>query len=128
MKMYGGGCIDHVFLTSVLVGGEWSAARPCSFIPGEGAPNTHWIGGWVGPRAGLDDVEKRKFFILPGLELRTHSGPACSQLLYRLRYPGSYIVNCNLCKYKRFQQMGVLSKATCFCICVPYLGPVYIYS
>jgi hypothetical protein len=22
------------------------------------------------PRAGLDDVEKRKFFILPGLELR----------------------------------------------------------
>jgi hypothetical protein len=24
----------------------------------------------VGPRAGLDDVEKRKFFTLPGLELR----------------------------------------------------------
>jgi hypothetical protein len=23
----------------------------------------------VGPRAGLDDVEKRKFFTLPGLEL-----------------------------------------------------------
>jgi hypothetical protein len=22
-------------------------------------PRTHWIGGWVGPRAGLDVVEKR---------------------------------------------------------------------
>jgi hypothetical protein len=25
----------------------------------------------VDPRAGLDDVEKRKFFILPGLELNS---------------------------------------------------------
>jgi hypothetical protein len=23
-------------------------------------PDTHWIGGWVGPRAGLDTVVKRK--------------------------------------------------------------------
>jgi hypothetical protein len=29
-------------------------------------PGTHCIGDWVGPRAGLDDVEKRKFLILPG--------------------------------------------------------------
>jgi hypothetical protein len=53
-----------------LVGGEWSASRPCRFIPGETAPGTHWIGGWVGPRAGLDYVEKRKFLTLLGLELR----------------------------------------------------------
>jgi hypothetical protein len=39
----------------------------------------------VGPRAGLDDVEKRKFLTLPGLELRH---PARSQSLYRLPYPG----------------------------------------
>jgi hypothetical protein len=25
---------------------------------------THLIGGWEGPRAGLDDVEKRKFLAL----------------------------------------------------------------
>jgi hypothetical protein len=37
---------------------------------GERAPGTHWIGGWVGPRAGLDDVEKRKFLTLPRLEIR----------------------------------------------------------
>jgi hypothetical protein len=31
-----------------------------SFTPREGDPGTHWIGGWVGPRTGLDDVERRK--------------------------------------------------------------------
>jgi hypothetical protein len=31
-----------------------------AFIPRERAPSTHWIGGWVGPRVGLDAVEKRK--------------------------------------------------------------------
>jgi hypothetical protein len=43
----------------------------------------------VGARAGMDDVEKRKFLTLPGLELRPLSRPARSQTLYRLRYPGS---------------------------------------
>jgi hypothetical protein len=28
--------------------------------PRERAPGTHWIGGWVDPRAGLDAVAKRK--------------------------------------------------------------------
>jgi hypothetical protein len=41
----------------------------------------------VGPRAGLDNMEKKKFFILPGLELRPLGRPARSQSLYRLRYP-----------------------------------------
>jgi hypothetical protein len=30
----------------------------------------------VGPRAGLDDVEMRKFLTLPGLELRPLGRPA----------------------------------------------------
>jgi hypothetical protein len=41
-------------------GGEWSASRPGRFIPRERAPGTHSIGGWVGPRAVLDAVVKRK--------------------------------------------------------------------
>jgi hypothetical protein len=41
------------------------------------------------PRAGLDDVEKRKFLTLPGLEFRPPGRPASSQSLYRIRYPGS---------------------------------------
>jgi hypothetical protein len=28
--------------------------------PRDKAPGTHWIGGWVGPRAGLNAVVKRK--------------------------------------------------------------------
>jgi hypothetical protein len=32
-------------------------------------PYTHCIGGWEGFRAGLDDMEKKEFLILPGLEL-----------------------------------------------------------
>jgi hypothetical protein len=59
-----------VFLTSALVGGEWSALRPGHFTTGEEPPSTHWIVGWVGPRAVLDDAQKRKFMTLPGLELR----------------------------------------------------------
>jgi hypothetical protein len=66
MKAYGGLDVEiRIFLTSALVGGEWSASRPGRFIPGERTPGTHWIGGWVDTRAGLDDVKKRKFFTLP---------------------------------------------------------------
>jgi hypothetical protein len=42
----------------------------------------------VGLQAGLDDVEKLQFLILPGLELRPLCRPASSQSLYRLSYPG----------------------------------------
>jgi hypothetical protein len=73
---------------SALAGGEWSASRPCRFTPGERAPGTHWIVGWVDPRAGLNDTEKRKFLTLPGLELRPLGLPARSQSLYQLRYSG----------------------------------------
>jgi hypothetical protein len=45
----------HIFLTLTLDGVEWSASRPR-----ERAPSIHWIGGRVGPRVGLDDVERRK--------------------------------------------------------------------
>jgi hypothetical protein len=45
----------------------------------------------VDPRAILDDLEKRKFLTVPGLELRSFGRPARSQSLYRLSYPGSYI-------------------------------------
>jgi hypothetical protein len=46
----------------------------------------------VHPRAGLDNVEKRKFLPLLGLEVRPLSRPSRSQSLYRLRYPGSPII------------------------------------
>jgi hypothetical protein len=39
-------------LTSAIYGGKWSASRP--------GRCTHWIGGWVGPRAFLEVIVKRK--------------------------------------------------------------------
>jgi len=58
-----------------------SAALP----PGERAHDTHWIGGSLGPRAGLDTVSKRK---IPsprgGIEPRSSHRPARSQSLFRL--------------------------------------------
>jgi hypothetical protein len=44
----------------------------------------------VGPKAGLDDLEQRKFLNLPGLELRHLGFPARRQSQYRLRSPGSH--------------------------------------
>jgi hypothetical protein len=46
-----------------------------SLTLGKSDPGTHWIGGWVDSRTGLDDLEKRKFLTR-------------SQSLYRLRYVG----------------------------------------
>jgi hypothetical protein len=37
---------------------------PGRFTPRERAPVTHWIGGWVEPRAVLDAVVKRKIHSL----------------------------------------------------------------
>jgi hypothetical protein len=50
----------HVFVMLELGEGEWPASRPGRFTPRERASDPHWIGGWLGPRAALDSVEKRK--------------------------------------------------------------------
>jgi hypothetical protein len=47
----------------------------------------------VDHRVDLDDVEKRKFLTLLGLELRHLDHPARSQSLYRVRYPGYFTAN-----------------------------------
>jgi hypothetical protein len=79
MKAYGG--VDvyiNIFLTSALVEDERSASRPGPLYPWERSPGTHWIGGWLGSKTGLDDIETRKFFLLPGLELRLLGRPVRS--------------------------------------------------
>jgi hypothetical protein len=50
-----------------------SASRPDHLIPVERAPGTHWIGGRVGPRTGLNVVEKRNVLPLPGIQPRLSS-------------------------------------------------------
>jgi len=44
--------------TSALDGSGWSASRHGRFILRERAAGNHWIGGWVGPRAGLETQTK----------------------------------------------------------------------
>jgi hypothetical protein len=52
------GGIDPRFFTSPIDGGEWSVSRLGRFTPGDWALGTHRIRDWVGPRSGLDTVEK----------------------------------------------------------------------
>jgi len=47
-------------LASELGGGDWSPSRPGRFTPGQSAIGAHWMGSWVGRRADLDAMEKRK--------------------------------------------------------------------
>jgi hypothetical protein len=50
MKAYRGVDVQiQVFFTLALAGGELSTSRPGHFTT-----CTHWIGGWVDPRASLD--------------------------------------------------------------------------
>jgi hypothetical protein len=75
-KAYGG--VDvyiQFFLTAALVGCEWSVWRPGHFTSG-----AHWIGGWVGPKPVLYDVERRKISPLPGIEYWPVRHSARSQL------------------------------------------------
>jgi hypothetical protein len=53
------------FLTSTLDGVASFTPRPL-YLPGERTSGTHWIGRWVGLRACLDDVEKRKKYFVAG--------------------------------------------------------------
>jgi hypothetical protein len=88
MKTYCGVDVQsHVFLTSALGRGEWLASLPNRLTPVERARSTHWVGGWVGPRSDLDDVERKNSLPLPGLELRPLGRTIPTVLLsYRATY------------------------------------------
>jgi hypothetical protein len=105
-------------LTSALDGGEWSASRPGRFIPKERTPGTRWIGGWVGPRAVLDAVMKRKIPSPHGeSKPRTPDRPARSTALYRLSYRGyrkSYRVKCDVHSRRQTKENQTNS-----CQCIP---------
>jgi hypothetical protein len=91
MKAYGGVDVQiHIFLTSAIVRGGWSTLRPSHFNLGVRALGTHWLGYWMDRRAGLDNVEKRKFLTLPVLELRPLFRPARSQKSHRTFWIGAW--------------------------------------
>jgi hypothetical protein len=47
--------------------------------PKEKALGAHWIGGYVGPRTGLDDVESAKILSRMGIEPQPFGCPVRSQ-------------------------------------------------
>jgi hypothetical protein len=65
MKTYGEWTLD---------GGEWSASHP-------GPPGTHCTVGWVGLRASIGAMEKRRSFPLPGMEPRPISRKLVAMLI-----------------------------------------------
>jgi hypothetical protein len=78
-------------LTSALDGGEWSASHPGRFTPRERALGTHWIGGWVGPRAVLDAVVKRK---IPSPRRERNPRTPIVQLYYLNEFSTVIVCNC----------------------------------
>jgi hypothetical protein len=67
---YGGVDVQiHIFLTSALAGGEWSALRSGRFTPWRKSPRYPFDRGLGVSRAGVD-MEKWKFLPPQGLELR----------------------------------------------------------
>jgi hypothetical protein len=75
--------IAHLFFNLGTRRGCVVSITPRLLLPQE-RPGTHCTGGWVGPGAGLDRCGKS-----PPTGIRSPDLPARSELLYRLRYPGS---------------------------------------
>ena len=67
-------------MTKALEGMRGQRQASAALCPRE-RPGTHYTGGWVGPRAGLDRCGKSR-----PTGIRSPDRPARSQSLYRLSY------------------------------------------
>jgi hypothetical protein len=74
----------HIFLTSALEGGEWSASRPSALLPGKGplVPTGQEV-GWTAEPVCFD---LEKILDPTGTRTPTPGRSARSQSLYRQRY------------------------------------------
>jgi hypothetical protein len=79
MKTYCGGYTDPVIIDLSISCRRVVDFTPPPLYPRRKIPGTQWIGDRVGPRIGLEDVERRKVLPLQGLELRTLGRPTRSQ-------------------------------------------------
>jgi hypothetical protein len=100
MKAYG-----RANAISATFGSEWSASCPSCFTSGEGAPGTHWIGGWVGPRTSLDNMKKKRSY--PCWDLYPVTIPTV--LSWH---------SCSICNYKKHERsIYRMSCSGCDCLC-----------
>jgi hypothetical protein len=70
---------SYSFLTSTLDGVSGQRHVPAALYPREKTSGTHWIGGWVGLRTGLDTEARGKIIFL--CQGSNHGRPVCSQAL-----------------------------------------------
>jgi hypothetical protein len=56
----------HTKLTYALDGGKWSTSYPLT--PGERSSGTHYVWGWIEPRADVEGMKKKKiiYFLCRG--------------------------------------------------------------
>jgi hypothetical protein len=74
---------SYSFTTSALDEGDGQPHAPAALYPRGKDPGTHWTGGWVGPRAGLDTEVREKILLpLPGIKPRSPGRRVRSQTLY----------------------------------------------
>jgi hypothetical protein len=93
MKTYGGVDVQiHIFLTSALVGGEWSASLRCRFTPGKEPPYQFYrrLGG---PQSRSGRYGEVKIFYPTGTLTPSPLvvQPVASR--YTDSYPGSHQLN-----------------------------------
>jgi hypothetical protein len=84
------------------LGTRWksSASRPSRFNPRERASGTHWIGGWVGPRGGMDTVSKRKIpLYLNELNMAYMEGVLMLRVKKSLELKYKYVQDTRVIKY-----------------------------
>ena len=111
-----------LILNLALDGGECLALCFGHFTPPGRNPNTHWIGGWMVPRAGPDTLENRKPLSLTGIKSMNCS--ACSLVivpttvlkLTSIHYGLWYVTSSILLvlfkwNHKKSELLGVLQRA-----------------
>jgi hypothetical protein len=114
---WGSGGISPRILDLVIRWGKWSVSPPGRFIPRERAPGTHCIGGWLGPRASLDTVVKRKFPAAAGTRTPDHSARSpplyhwdiSAPVIWQERYQKAvWIVGLQVCMSKPLNSQTII--------------------
>lgn len=62
--VWGTGGVASLFSSSELSVDKWLTQRPDQLTSGKEPHNTHWVGEYVGPKATLNAVDKRKISYL----------------------------------------------------------------
>jgi hypothetical protein len=112
------------FLASELDGVSGQRHVPAALYPWQRTPGASWTGGWVGTIAGLDTEAWGKILCLCR---GTNSGrPVCSETLYWLRYPSSWLPLFELnfwiwFRWSWLQRVNLRNSGPCICLGVKFI-------